>query len=71
MKIITQRRKLTLKEARLKKGLSQEEVSLLLGFTPKTYIQYEKYRRVFRIDDAIKFSEITEVPIDNLIFFEY
>lgn len=60
----------TLKDARLKKGLRQSEMAKLMDMTIKTYIQYEKYRVVFRFDDAEKFSKITNIPMSSIIFFE-
>lgn len=60
----------TLKQARLYSGLTQKEVSKELNMTEKTYIQYEKYRRELRISHAIKFSEITGIPLQNIIFFK-
>lgn len=62
--------KYTIEQARILSGLTQVEVSEMLGMTEKTYIQYEKYRRIFRVDIALNFVEITEIPMDSIIFFD-
>lgn len=61
----------TLKEARLLSELSQIEISKMLNMTEKTYIQYEKYRRIFRMDQAAKFCENVIIPMDKIKFFEH
>lgn len=70
MKTTTRDRKFTLKQARLYKGLTQIQVAELLDMTEKTYIQYEKYRREFKISQAEKFSKITSISTDEIIFFD-
>ena len=60
----------TIKQAREYAGVSQVDMAEKLGMTETTYIQYEKYRRVFRMDTAFRFSEATGIPIEQLIFFE-
>lgn len=67
--IIHQKNKLSLKDARLKNKINQEKMASMLGMTKKTYIQYEKYRQVLRVDEANKFSKITKTPMENIIFF--
>ncbi len=62
--------KYTIEQARILAGLTQVSMAEKLGMTEKTYIQYEKYRRKFRIDDALKFVEVVDIPIDNIIFFD-
>lgn len=61
--------KYTLEQARLLSSLTQSEMAAKLDMTEKTYIQYEKYRRVFRMDQGYKFAESVEVPFDSIIFF--
>ncbi|WP_039914191.1 helix-turn-helix transcriptional regulator [Anaerococcus hydrogenalis] len=60
--------KFTLRQARTFAGITQSEMAEKLGMTEKTYIQYEKYRRIFRMDDAYKFSEIVGIDLDKIIF---
>lgn len=63
-------RKFTIEQARVISNNDQEQMAMKLGMTPKTYIQYEKYRRVFRMDTAFKFVELTGINMSNVIFFE-
>lgn len=59
----------TLEQARLLTGLTQTEMAKRLKMTEKTYIQYEKYRRVFRMDQGYEFAKNVNVPFDSIIFF--
>lgn len=61
--------KYTIEQARLLSELTQEEMAKLMGMTTKTYIQYEKYRRIFRMDQGYKFAKNVKVPFDSIIFF--
>lgn len=60
----------TLEQARKYAGLSQVEMADKLEMSERWYIQFEKGRKIFRIDLAYKFAEITGVPFKNIIFFE-
>ena len=60
----------TLEQARKYKGLTQEQIALKMGFSRQNYFEYEKYRRIFDMKQAFLFSEITGIPVDQLIFFE-
>lgn len=60
----------TIEQARILGGFTQAELSAKLEMTEKTYIQYEKYRRIFRVDQALKFVEETKIPMDKIIFFD-
>lgn len=62
--------KYTLEQARILRGLTQLEVAEKLGMSEKTYIQYEKYRRILRVDSALKFVELVGIPLDKVIFFD-
>ncbi|ERN52854.1 helix-turn-helix domain-containing protein [Alkalihalophilus marmarensis] len=62
--------KYTLKQARILGGLNQVEMANKLGMSEKTYIQYEKYRKVLRMDHAFTFVQETSVAFDEIIFFE-
>ncbi|WIL37573.1 helix-turn-helix transcriptional regulator [Kurthia sp. YJT4] len=59
----------TLEQARILTGLTQVEMAKKMGMSEKTYIQYEKYRRIFRMDQAFKFVENVDVPMNTIIFF--
>ena len=62
--------KFTIEQARMMSGLSQKEMSEKLGCSESTYVQYEKYRRVFRMDMAHKFCETTKINPSDIIFFD-
>jgi putative transcriptional regulator len=62
--------KYTLEQARILGGYTQVEMANKLEMSEKTYIQYEKYRKVFRMDTALKFVTFTKLDISTIIFFE-
>lgn len=62
--------KYTIEQARILAGLTQVETAERLGMSEKTYIQYEKYRRVFKMNDGMHFSQIVKRPLSQIIFFE-
>lgn len=59
----------TLEQARILAGLTQIEMAKKMKMSEKTYIQYEKYRRIFRMDQAYTFMKQVNVPSDSIIFF--
>lgn len=61
--------KYTLEQARLLTGLTQVEMAERMGMSEKTYIQYEKYRRILRMDQGYNFAKSVNVPFDSIIFF--
>lgn len=61
--------KYTLEQARLLSELTQVEMAERMGMTEKTYIQYEKYRRIFRMDQGYRFAQNVNVPFDSIVFF--
>jgi putative transcriptional regulator len=63
-------RKFTIEQARILGGFTQVEMAALLGMSEKTYIQYEKYRKIFRMDAAARFVELTKINMSEVIFFE-
>lgn len=62
--------KWTLELARKMAGLTQEEVAKRLGMSRNSYRKYESGEVVFRTDKAWEFSQIVDVPFDQIIFFE-
>jgi transcriptional regulator with XRE-family HTH domain len=60
--------KYTIRQARALNGFSQAMVSEKLGLTLQTYIRYEKYDIIFRIDMAYKFLEIVNMTWEQLEF---
>lgn len=63
-------RRYTIEQARMLSGKTQVEMSNLLDMSETTYIKYEKYRMIFRMDTAYLFSTLTGIPLDEIIFFE-
>ncbi|WP_147536066.1 helix-turn-helix transcriptional regulator [Bacillus marasmi] len=62
--------KYTIEQARILGGFTQVEMAKRLGMSEKTYIQYEKYRKIFRMDTALKFVTLTKVNAGDIIFFK-
>ncbi|WP_347298455.1 helix-turn-helix transcriptional regulator [Dolosigranulum savutiense] len=60
--------RMSLKAARVYGGFSQSEIAEELDVHRNSYINYEKYQIPMRIDTAIKFSELTGIPMNNIIF---
>ncbi|MBP3038100.1 helix-turn-helix transcriptional regulator [Bacillaceae bacterium Marseille-Q3522] len=60
----------TLMQARIMAGLTQKQMAEKLGMSEKTYIEYEKYRKIFRMDVAFKFAKIVGINLENIIFFD-
>lgn len=56
-------------QARRLRKISQAKMASLLGMSENTYINKEKGDTKFYIDEACKFSNIVEIPLENLIFF--
>ena len=61
--------KISLKMARIKTGMTQEEIAKKLGISRNTYMDYERYDTPMRITTAIDFCRIVDIPMDE-IFFE-
>lgn len=62
--------KYTIEQARILGGFTQVEMASKLGMSEKTYIQYEKYRKIFRMDTASRFVTLTKIDMSDIIFFE-
>ena len=60
--------KLTLKAARVNKGLTQTEVANKLGINKGTLVNYEKYRTIPDIETAKVLASLYEVSVNDLIF---
>ncbi len=60
--------KFTLKQARLLKGLKQDEMAERLGVHVQTYRRMEKQPDTVTIGDAKKISEILEMDYDYIFF---
>ena len=64
-------RQFTLEQSRNLACLTQEDMAEKLGVSVTTYYNYEKYNRYMRMDTALLFSKITNLSIDEIIFFTY
>ncbi len=63
-------RKFTIEQARILGGYNQIEMAEALGMTEKTYINYEKYRQVFRMHVGYLFADLVGMTVDDIIFFD-
>jgi transcriptional regulator with XRE-family HTH domain len=61
---------ISLKAARVNANLSQQDVADKLGITTQTYLEYERGNRIFRVDNAVKFSDIVNFPFDDINFLK-
>jgi len=59
-----------LKETRIDKGLTQEEVADRIGMTRQAVSAYESGKRQPGIDILMKLAEVYEVSIENLLYGE-
>ncbi|MDQ0491872.1 helix-turn-helix transcriptional regulator [Paenibacillus brasilensis] len=62
--------KFTIEQARILGGYTQVQMAAKLGMSEKTYIQYEKYRKIFRMNTAARFVELTKLNMQDIIFFD-
>ncbi|MFI3107059.1 helix-turn-helix transcriptional regulator [Streptococcus suis] len=62
--------KWTLEQARLHRGMTQEEVARELKVSRQTYQNYENYKTAMQIPVGYLFSRIVEIPFDDIIFFD-
>lgn len=58
-----------IRSTRIKRGISMEEMSGLLGYeAPNTYFRKEKGDRKFNVEDIAKVSAVLRIPVQNLFF---
>lgn len=60
--------RITLKAARVNKGLTQDEAAKLLGISPETLANYEKGLRYPDVPMIRKLEEVYEVSYAEIIF---
>lgn len=60
--------KLSLKQIRLVRGISQEEMATQLNVHINTYRQWEQEPMKVSVGNAFKIAEILKVPIDAIFF---
>ena len=58
----------TLRQARNLAGITQAEMAKKLGVSRAMYRPYEQYLTLMRVDKANKFSQVTNIPIQRIIF---
>lgn len=60
--------KITLKAARVNKGMTQSDVAGKLGITKGTLVNYEKYRTIPDIETAKAMASLYDVSVNDIIF---
>lgn len=60
----------TVKQARKYAGLTQSQISQLMGIDRGTYIKLEKNPELMTISQAQRLSDITGIPYDNIFFIK-
>lgn len=58
----------TVKQARMLKDISIRKMAKLMGMSTNTYLNKEKGSSRFYFDEAIEFSNIVEIPVENIFF---
>ncbi|KRM82627.1 hypothetical protein FC35_GL001243 [Limosilactobacillus coleohominis DSM 14060] len=58
----------TIEKARQYGGFTQTEIAKKLNISTKTYQSYEYGKVSMRMDKALKFSELTKIPLKQIIF---
>lgn len=59
--------KITLKDARLSVGLSQERFAQEIGMNVSTYIKKEQYKRDLLAKELITISQKTGIPCERIL----
>lgn len=62
--------KLTLKMARIGAGLTQQQVADALGIHVQTYARLEKHPEKMKMEQAIRFADLTGVDLSDLTFLK-
>jgi transcriptional regulator with XRE-family HTH domain len=60
-----------LKELRMKRGFSQQELGTAIGVTKVSICGYENGTRLPTLDNLVKISEVLETTADYLLGREY
>lgn len=60
----------TPEQARLLRGFSQERMAAEMGIHENTYISKEKGMTRFYLDEAYRFCEIVEMPMEQISFLK-
>lgn len=70
MNALDNREKFDMKSARVRAGLTQLDAAKSLNLSRKTYQEYETGKRVLRVDAAWRFSQVVDIPFEQIIFFK-
>jgi DNA-binding XRE family transcriptional regulator len=57
-----------LKGIRVEKGLTQLEISKLIGMPKSTYIKKENQQSLFNIQEAFELSKVLGLGVDDIFF---
>ena len=60
--------KYSIEQARIISGLTPRQMAKILRVSEKSYLQYEKYEKTFRMDQAYAFSQITKITLEQIKF---
>ena len=60
----------TIKDCRIKSGLDVNVLAFKMGVSTEGYLDFEEYKEEMSIAQGLKFSSITNSPIDKIIFFK-
>ena len=60
--------KVTMKSARVNAGLKQTEVCARMGICLNTLIDWEKCRKIPRVDEFQKFCEVVNCNMEDITF---
>lgn len=58
----------TIKQARQLAGMTQKEMAKELNVSESTYISYELYNTIMRMDTAMQFTKVTNISLDDIFF---
>jgi len=61
---------ITMKAARVNKGMTQEDVAKALGVSTNTYASYERDTsgKLMSLSTAIEFCKLVDLAMDDIIF---
>ena len=62
--------RISLKSARMMRGITQEKMAEKMGVHRNTYANWEEHPEDISIKNATIICQILDLPADNIIFFE-
>lgn len=63
--------KYTVEQARNLRRISQRDMADKLQLSENSFINKEKGKTRFYIDEAIRFSKIVDIPLEDIIFYSW